>query len=60
MREMTVKIAYYCKDCPETFPDAKTSNAHHDATGHHQHWLESRGYAANQAPAASPSPRSEP
>jgi hypothetical protein len=31
-------IAYYCMACPEVFYDADTSNAHHDATGHHQTW----------------------
>jgi hypothetical protein len=42
------KVAYYCMACPEVFYDAKTSNAHHDKTGHHQHWKPEHGFAARQ------------
>lgn len=30
------RIQYRCRDCPQTFTNAETSNRHHDATGHHQ------------------------
>lgn len=33
---MTARIQYRCRACPLEFTDAATSNAHHDATGHHQ------------------------
>lgn len=40
------KPAYYCMACPLTFANAETPNAHHDATGHNQHWKESRAFQA--------------
>jgi hypothetical protein len=45
-----LKIAYYCRACPEVFYDAATSNAHHDATGHHQTWKPEGRYTAPVSP----------
>lgn len=33
---VSARIVYRCRACPLVFDSAKTSNAHHDATGHHQ------------------------
>lgn len=50
-RTSTERVAYYCMNCPLTFPDAPSSNAHHDATGHHQHWKPEHAYKASPAAA---------
>ena len=33
---MADRIQYWCRSCPALFANAASSNAHHDATGHHQ------------------------
>jgi hypothetical protein len=50
---------YYCISCPETFATALASNAHHDATGHHQTWRPNQSFAERLRRVA-PSPAGEP